>query len=271
MKFWKEYEGHNIKVKGQKNKYDNTIFTFDIETSSYYILDGQQYNTINYLDLPKEKQEECIFMSTMYIWMFGVDDIVYYGRTWHELRLFLDRLEYYGLGLKKYVYVHNLSFEFEFLNNEFEFSNVFARKSRKVMKCELLDYNLEFRCSYFLTNLKLERLPEIYNLPVKKLVGNLDYSRIRHFSTNLTDKELEYCENDCLVVYEYIKTELKKYKTIKNIPLTSTGHVRKELKHTLYKNYKYKYKVAKAINTDGHVFNLLSKAFAGRLHTCIMD
>ena len=263
MKNWKEYNGHLIKEVGKRNKYDNTIFTFDIETTSYYILDGKQYKTIEYLDLPKEIQENCIFMSTMYIWMFGVDDTVYYGRTWRELRLFLDRLFYYGTEIKKYVYVHNLSFEFEFLRNEFEFKNVFSRKSRHVMKCELLDYNLEFRCSYYLTNLSLAKLPDTYKLPVKKLVGNLNYSIIRHSGTKLTEKELAYCENDCLVVYEYIKLELEKYKYIKKIPLTSTGHVRKELKTLLDKNYKYKWKVRKCINVDGHIYNLLSKAFAG--------
>ena len=40
--------------------------------------------------------------------------------------------------------------------------------------------------------------------------GNLDYSLIRNSKTILSDKELAYCENDCLVVYEYIKKELEK-------------------------------------------------------------
>lgn len=266
MKYWKEYEGHQIKIINDKTIYDNTIFTFDIETTSYFIYNGKQYKTIEYLNLTKDEQEKCIFMSTMYIWMFGVDDVVYYGRTWKEFRLFLERLFYFGTNIKKYCYVHNLSYEFQFLRNEFKFVNVFSRKSRKVIKCELEDFNLEFRCSYFLTNLKLERLPEIYQLPVEKLVGNLDYSLIRHSDTKLSEKELEYCENDCLVVYEYIKLELKKYITIKNIPLTSTGHVRKELKELLDKTYKYR--VSKSIDTDGHVFNLLSKSFAGRIYTC---
>ena len=263
MKYWSEYEGHDIKVIGKRKKFDNTIFTFDIETTSYFIYNGKQYKTINYLNLPEEEQKKCTFMSTMYIWMFGVDDVVYYGRTWQEFRLFLERLFYYGTDIKKYVYVHNLSFEFQALRNEFNFSYVFARKSRHVMKCILEDFNLEFRCSYFLTNLKLERLPEEYKLPVKKLTGNLNYSLIRHSSTKLTKKELDYCENDCLVVYEYIKLELKKYKYIKKIPLTSTGHVRKEFKDLVEKNYKYRNKVSKAINTDGHIFNLLYKAYAG--------
>lgn len=263
MKNWREYEGHFIKETGKRNKFDNTIFTFDIETTSYFILNEKQYKTEEYLKLSKDEQEQCIFMSTMYIWMFSVDDVVYFGRTWREFRLFLERLFYYGTDIKKYVYVHNLSWEFEFLRNEFKFKNVFSRKSRKVIKCELEDFNLEFRCSYYLTNVKLERLPDLYKLPIKKLTGNLNYSLIRHSDTKLTEKEIKYCENDCLVVYEYIKFELTKYETIKNIPLTSTGHVRRELHQLIDKNYKYRNKVRRSINTDGHIFNLLTKAFLG--------
>jgi hypothetical protein len=92
MKYWKEYEGHKLKIINDKTIYDNTIFTFDIETTSYFIYNGKQYKTIEYLNLTKDEQEKCIFMSTMYIWMFGVDDVVYYGRTWKEFRLFLGRL-----------------------------------------------------------------------------------------------------------------------------------------------------------------------------------
>ena len=65
---------------------------------------------------------------------------------------------------KKIVFIHNLSFEFEFLQSVFELTNVFARKSRKVMKCDLEEFNIEFRCSYFLSNSKLENLPSLFNL-----------------------------------------------------------------------------------------------------------
>lgn len=80
-------------------------------------------------------------------------------------------------------------------------------------------------------------------------------------------KNYGYCENDCAVVYQYIKKELERYKTVKDIPITATGHVRRELKEYLKNNYKYKYKVKNVINTDGHIYNLMVKSFAGRLYT----
>ena len=260
---WLEYEGHIPKIKGKRNRFDNTIYTFDIETTSYIILNGKQMNTKKYLKLSDKEKEQCKFYACMYIWQFGIDDKVYYGRTWNELYHFLERIEWFTTDVKKYVFVHNLGFEFQFLRNYFTFSDVFARKSHKVIKATMNEFNFEFRCSLFMTNLQLKKLPDVYNLPVEKLVGDLDYNKIRHYDTKLSDEELHYCENDCLVVYEYIKKELEQYETVKNIPLTSTGHVRRELKDTVRTNYPYRNKVRKSINTDGHIYNLLIKAFAG--------
>ena len=263
MKYWSEYYGHEVDIKGKRKKYDNTIYTFDIETTSFLILNNEQIPATNYLQLSKKEQEECIFMSNMYIWMFGINGTVYYGRTWEELKGFLIRLENWGTDCKKYVFVHNLAYEFQFLRNIFNMKNVFARKSRKPIKFELEDFNIEFRCSYMMSNCSLEKLADVYKLDVKKLVGNLDYSLMRNSKTELTEKELEYCENDCLVVYKYIEKELETYETMKGLPLTSTGHVRKELKSKIEKDYSYINKVRRSVNVDGHVYNLLIDAFAG--------
>ena len=146
--------------------------------------------------------------------------------------------------------------------------NVFARKSRKPIKFELEDFNIEFRCSYMMSNCSLEKLADVYKLDVKKLVGNLDYSLMRNSKTELTEKELAYCENDCLVVYKYIEKELETYETMKALPLTSTGHVRKELKNKIEKDYSYINKVRRSVNVDGHVYNLLIDAFARRIYSC---
>lgn len=267
MKYWTEYKGHDFIVCGERRQYDSTIYTFDIETTSYIILDNKIFKASDYIEFTKEEQERCIFQSVMYIWQLGINDTVYYGRTWYELDAFLNEIEQHTTIkkriLKKYIFVHNLSYEFVFLQNEFDLKNVFSRKSRKVMKCELDKYKFEFRCTYYMSNSSLDRLAKNYNLNVKKLVGNLDYNKIRTPVTPLTKEELEYCENDCLVVYEYIKKELETYKTIRNLPLTSTGHVRKELKEEIAGNWQYKNKVKKSINIDPHVYNLLLDAFQG--------
>lgn len=259
MKYWSEYNGHDIVVK--KN-IDNTIYTFDIETSSYLLLGDKQIPAAEYLTLTDEERESAEPCACMYVWQFSVNNSVYYGRTWAEFLMFLKRIDK-NSRFKKIVFVHNLSYEFQFFASQLRIKKVLSRKSRKVMSCELKDFNITFRCNLFMSNVALEYLPKLFNLNVQKMVGDLDYSKIRTPATPLTKKELGYCEHDCLVVYEYIKMELETYESVKKIPLTSTGKVRKELQKIVLNNPYYRRITGDAINIMPTVYNMLIEAFAG--------
>lgn len=266
MKYWTEYYGHEKKIKGKRKKYDTNIYTLDIESTSYLILNGKQKNVTEYLKLNEKEQKECKKQGCMYIWMFGINSDVYYGRTWNELEFFLNNLENI-VPEQKFLFIHNQSFEFQFMKSVFSFSDVIARKSHKVMVSILKDYNITIKCSYYMSNCALKYLPDLYDLPVEKKVGDLDYTLIRTPATKLTDLELGYCENDILVLYYYIKYEIETYEDVKHIPNTSTGHVRRELKEKIEKDYSYKSLCRKSINVDPHVFNLLQSAFMRWLYT----
>lgn len=263
MIYYKNYENHEPLIIGKRGKkVDNNIYSFDIETTSYLKLNGKIYNASYYEDFNKKEREQVEYYSIMYIWMFSINDTVYYGRTWKEFKEFLEKLAE-NIPEKKIVFIHNLSYEFQFLRGEFEIRDVFARTKRKVMKCFLPYYNIEFHCTYFMTNISLDKLAETFKLPVKKLVGNLDYDIIRVPTTKLTDKELAYCENDCLVLYHYIKLELEEYLRVDKIPITSTGKVRRQLQELVYKDIGYRRNMRKSINTNPHIYNLLIEAFQG--------
>ena len=260
MLYWKEYKGHN--VYNTYKDYDQNIYTLDIETTSLFKLKGKQHNIIDYLKLTEKEKTNCILYSTMYIWQFSINDIVYYGRTWDELQIFLTKINI-NSPYKKIVFIHNLSYEFQFIKSIFNITEVLARTKRKVMRCLIEEFNIELRCSYFLSNTSLDNLSKVYNLNVKKQTGKLDYNLIRHSETELTEEELLYCEYDCIVLYEYIKIELETYKYIQSIPLTSTGHIRRELKKYIQDKPQYKRLVNKAINTDPHIYNFLIDVFTG--------
>jgi hypothetical protein len=95
------------------------------------------------------------------------------------------------------------------------------------------------------------------------MVGDLDYTKLRTPATKMTETELGYCEHDCLVVYEYIKMELVKYKSVNRIPMTSTGKVRKELQSLVMRDYEYRRITRGSINIKPSVYNMLVDAFAG--------
>ena len=83
MLYWNLYNGvgHNADIRGKRKFYDANIYTFDIETSSYFELNGKVYTAIKYDNLSDKEKEKCIKRSHMYIWMFGINDKVYYGRS----------------------------------------------------------------------------------------------------------------------------------------------------------------------------------------------
>ena len=264
MIYWDKYNGvgHEPNIKGKRKFYDTNIYTFDIETSSYYILDGEVYPAVKYDNLSDKEKQRAIKRSHMYIWMFGINDIVYYGRTWDELKLFLKRLDEH-ISDRKYVFIHNLAFEFQYLKSNFHFDEISARKSHKVITAIMRDYNIMLKCSYMMSNVALKYLPKMFDLPVEKKVGDLDYSLIRNPNTPMTEVELGYCEYDCLVLYHYILKELEVYEDVKHIPSTNTGKVRRELQDLTRTNFKYRRVVNRAVNTNPIIYNRLCEAFLG--------
>lgn len=243
--------------KSKYKHYCNSIMTFDIEVSSAWLEDGK---VIPYRKgEPAEYWNSLQSLSLCYIWQFSCDGIVYYGR---ELRDFIQVLEDIPTEVQTIIWVHNLSYEFMFLSNILEWGSVFARSPHKPMKAVPLKYsNIEFRCSYFLTRLSLDTWGK--QLGVHKATGYLDYDKLRTPLTPLTDEELYYCEQDCLVVEAGIKDYIKKYKSQRKIPLTQTGTVRFEVKERLTADAEYVKFIKKLVPRDADEYARLQQIFAG--------
>lgn len=202
-------------VESNRIEYFNIPASFDIETSSFIA--------------SKDENGEPVKAATMYIWQLGLNGTVIYGRTWDEFDNVINELvDYLELSSKRHllIYVHNLGYEFQFIRKRFEWDKVFAIKQRRPVYA--ICGGIEFRCSLFLSNYSLEYIGKnlLHKYPVEKLVGNLDYSKIRHSKTPLTDEELAYCINDVKVVMSYIQEKIEMDGDITRIPLTNTGYVR---------------------------------------------
>lgn len=239
-------------VKKRKNhkkiEYIDLVSSFDIEVSSFY-------------DNKKK-------VAVMYAYAFGINGKSKIGRTWEE---FLNDLklvkEKYNISLNKrlIIYVHNLSYEFQFLMKRIEREEVFAIDNREVCVA-LSKMGFEFRCSYILSNQSLESIGEhLEKYKVNKMVGDLDYSLIRSPLTKMSEKELTYLLNDTLVVMAYIKELEEKEKSLIYIPLTSTGFVRNYCrKHTISVKENYKYRgLIKRLKLRKETYLSLCQAFMG--------
>lgn len=221
--YWNEFPFDILKkdiVKSGKHKmYQRHPMTFDIETSK----------------IPKDNDGH--YEAFMYIWQVCIEGNVVFGRRWEELQEFMQKVvNAYKLseGERVVVYVHNLSFEFQFIQDYFNFTDVFAMASRSILTAKTA--HLEFRCSYKLSNMSLAKFIE--NTPNTlhyKGIDDLDYATVRTPDTQLTEVEYGYCFNDVKGLYECVM-ELLKEDNIATIPLTSTGYVRRDCRHAMNKN-----------------------------------
>lgn len=240
-------------VQGKGCHVFNVPCSFDIETSSFY---------------ENGKKRGC-----MYIWQFGIDGHCIIGRTWHEFLDLCENLTYY-LGLSKdqrlIVYVHNLSYEFQWMHDYFDWDSVFCLDNRKPIYARTTT-GIEFRCSYLLSGYSLAKLGEnLHTYEVHKMVGDLDYKKIRTPETPLSRKELQYCINDVLVVMAYIQECIDEEGNITKIPLTKTGYVRRYCRNGCLgslrgsrHNVKYSGLMDRLQITSVEEFKALQRAFQG--------
>ena len=236
----------------KKAKYINVPCAFDIEVSSFYDNGDKR--------------------ACMYAWMVGLGGYCVMGRTWEELIEVLDKIvDYLGLSTDIIlpIYVHNLAYEFQFIKDRFDWAKVFAIDVRKP-NYALTTKGIEFRCSYQLSGYSLDMVGKnLQKYKVRKLKGNLDYEKIRHSKTPLTDKEIMYCVNDVLVVMAYIQECIEIEGDITKIPNTKTGYVRRAVKQNCLgtgqgKNKNWMYRdFIQGLTLDADEYKQLRRAFQG--------
>ena len=207
--------------KGRGNVYYGDFMTMDIETS-----------TVN-----RESNKPIAFTYSIAVYITGRCFLM---RTWRDYIDFITNLQI-TLRLTKNVrlvcYVHNLPYEFQFMRDFVDVSEVFATAKRKIVK--FFSSGIEYRCSYKLTNMGLDRFTSnTPNVKHGKLSGEeYDYTKLRTPKTILTSRELDYIYNDVAGLYEALDYMISNDEyDIGTIPLTSTGFVRNDLRRAMKKN-----------------------------------
>ena len=255
-------------IKSKDKIYYNLAMSFDIETSSFYEdKNGVIYTNDEYKKLKNQVKAEK--KAIMYIWQFAIEENVIIGRTWNDFLYFCKKLYDY-LDLKEryiIVYVHNLSYEFQFICKWFNWIDIFADSERKPIKA-MTDTHFIFKCSYRLSGYSLEVLANnLKSHNIKKMVGDLDYNLIRNSKTPISKEELQYCINDVLIVTSYIEEQIDEFGNIEKIPLTQTGKVRRYVRKQCFQNKEYKYFI-KELTIEKPEYLLLKNAFAGGFTHC---
>lgn len=243
-----------------KNKieYYNYPASLDIETSSFFEGEG----------------DERVARACMYVWQIclGDSEQIIVGRTWEEL-FDVIRLIRKKFHLKRnrvlVVYIQNLAYEFQWIRKLFVWDKIFALDERVPLYART-KFGIEFRCSYRLSGYNLETLAKnLLHHKMRKLVGNVDYSKIRHSKTPISPDEMDYNVMDVRIVCAYISERLEIDGNITKIPLTKTGYVRNNCKiacygtdHTDGKYIRYRHEMKK-LTMEEDEYRLMRCAFMG--------
>lgn len=228
-----------------------TFATFDIETTT---ID-------NGTDTP---------YGFMYHWQMDVGGYVVTGRRWEEwIKFMLKLVEIFKTDETRnfVVYIQNEAFEFQFirdfLNAHFGGFRVFASQRRKPIYVTTGN-GIQFRCSYKLTNMSLEKAVENeFGVVHCKAAGDLDYRVIRTADTPLDDTEYGYCVSDVVSLYELIERRfINERDNLESIPMTSTGYVRRDCRNSCRKDEDYREDFLKQEMTES-VYKLLMEAGRG--------
>lgn len=254
-----ELQFHPTCRKGKRTTYYNIPSAFDIETTT-------EYKTKTVTEKIKGKEvtrEEVVWQRAyMYQWQYCILDKVVFGRTWEEFQTFIKKVrEIMNLssGTRLVTYVHSLAYEFQFTKDFIEIDQLFAKEERKPLK--FLSDGIEFRCSYFLSNMSLAKFCENYGATHYKLVDTYDYKKLRTPTTPLTNDELAYCYNDVRGLCQCI-TKLLETDNMATIPLTNTGFVRREFRNAMASNKRNRIQFEK-ISLSPQEYKMLKRAFRG--------
>lgn len=230
-------------VSYKKTSCYNYVAAFDIETTN----DDQTRNSFLYTG-------QFAFGSN------GEHSIIV--RSWDDV---IDILRYLDqhINQKLIIYVHNLSYEIQFLQGVYEFKkeDLFCLDFHKVLYANMFDH-ICFRCSYQLTGYSLAKFCSEMGVANQKVKG-FDYDKIRYPWTKLTNFEKSYILNDVIGLCQALSKFIFDihHMDLASIPLTATGFVRRDVKAILEEiTSKNKLKI---MQPDPYLHQMLRYGFRG--------
>lgn len=174
------------------------------------------------------------YLSFAYLYQIRLGGCNILIRNRHDFRAFVDQVA--GIlnskGITLVAYVHNLSFEWQFFKSilDVDRDSVFAIQARRIAKFTTNGGAIEWRCSYLLSNMSLEKFAENYAPPqFRKDKELIDYEVVRYPWTLLSGEILYYSIMDVVSLEASIKELMSREgDNLKTIPLTNTGYVRRD-------------------------------------------
>lgn len=233
---------------------------FDIENTTVDNVVGKK--TITDDDGNKVEVDVHEYHGYMYIWQFCFGDFLVKGRRWEDFHWMMAEIQkrYSNLGYTEtgkgrrkqsdtrqvLLAIANNTYEFQYLchqmcNGSHIVKSVFADNVRRPVYFEM-DWAGNKKGAFKaidvlrIGSLSLKSLGEDY-CTTQKMKGDLDYNKMRNSKTPLTAEELKYCDNDVIILHEYMTYYLDTFvNKCRLVPVTKTGIVRAAVAHEFLVN-----------------------------------
>lgn len=230
-------------------KINQTIFAYDSETSNYIDEDGNKkpfvfslmltvmnpytHKNVNILSRTIDEYQTVVKKITKYIGckvnrkpMTNKDGIVtdLFGQVMYD-----ESNDYYIE-----IFVHNLPFDESFLISHQNVYKSFSQSSHKPYYV-ITNEGVKYADTVVLTQKTLAEIGNgLEHFADKKQVGDFEYELIRNSKTKFSKKEKGYVTADTTVLASFINEEMAQWNGhIADIPMTSTGIVRRYCKNTM--------------------------------------
>lgn len=232
----------------KKVHYVDHLASFDIETSSY--------------------EDEGVKKATVYSYALAIDDTIHHARSADEFFSLLEKIAVdmeLSLDRRLVVYVHNESYEWQFIKHYMTWDSAFAIASERRVVRAVSTLGFEFRCSYVLTNKPLAAVGK--DVGVQKMVGDIDHTLIRNSITPLSDEEMGYIDNDVKILIEFERQALAQEggtieQALHSIPITKTGYVRRRMRKAALADPEYEQLISE-LTLNEEVYSLARHSFQG--------
>lgn len=204
-----------------------------------------------------------------YLYQFNLFGTVFMFRLETEVKEFFPLVRHL-FETDKYrlvFYVHNLSYEWQFIKDWLDIvpDTVFATEKRKIISFRT-EANIEFRCSYRLTNMNLEKLTQDYSTFYVKEKEIMDYDLYRDPFTVLDTNTLLYSALDVLGLSDALQGFMKANDfTVKDNRPTSTSIVRHAVREVMLSknNRQFTKDVIRRTALDSQLYEIMLDLKAG--------
>ena len=168
-------------------------------------------------------------------------------------------------------YIHNASYDLSYLIPYFErgIRQYGKRRSKGLITKEnqFITYTVgsfEFRCSYQLSGMSLEKWSNEMNTEHKKRVGLYDYDKVLYQDSELDDNEQDYDMYDVLTMRECLDKQLEYHRDdMTSVPFTKTGYIRRTLRASCNSDRTYRKKYFENTKLDSRLYQNMRDAYSG--------